>query len=250
MKRYHNLFLLLCLLMVSCGSPNHSSELNNAALRLSVVESTSRLRHSNSVWEESLRKAGLLDVQQLDSSIKVQLRYSSTNNFLKLDVYGDMEHAYLQPEVARMLVSAQQSLKELHPGYSLLVLDAARPLTLQRVFWDSIKVPHSERPKYVANPNNGGSLHNYGAAVDVTLMDSTGTEVDMGCAFDYFGELAYPVSEWKFLASGELTKVQVARRALLRQVMSKAGFFNIQTEWWHFNACTRDQARGKYQLLE
>jgi D-alanyl-D-alanine dipeptidase len=242
---------LLLILFVLVGFGGSGGEFKPAAaghhLRSATPDAS---RKAYSVWEERLKGAGLVNVQELDSSIQVQLKYSSTDNFLKLDVYGDMERAYLQPDVAAKLVNAQHFLKELHPGYALIVFDAARPLSLQQVFWDSIKVPKNERTKYVANPHNGGSLHNFGAAVDVGLVDSTGALMDMGCPFDFFGELAYPVSEWKFLASGELSEEQVAHRKLLRLVMSKAGFFNIQTEWWHFNSCTRDQAIGKYTLLE
>jgi zinc D-Ala-D-Ala dipeptidase len=249
MDRHLKWYFLIVVILVGCGgSGGEIKHATNAHPSRSHLSGS--VRKAFSVWEERLQAAGLVNVQQLDPSIQVQLKYSSTDNFLKLDVYGDMESAYLQPDVAAKLVNAQHFLKELHPGYALIVFDAARPLSLQQVFWDSIKVPKNERTKYVANPHNGGSLHNFGAAVDVGLVDSTGAQVDMGCPFDFFGELAYPVSEWKFLASGELSEAQVAHRKLLRLVMSKAGFFNIQTEWWHFNSCTRDQAVGMYTLLE
>lgn len=240
------------MLFFALGCGGSGGEVKKAQYIGTTTDSSATIlvRKAHSVWEERLQAAGLTNIQQLDPSIRVQLKYSSTDNFLKLDVYGDMESAYLQPDVAAKLVNAQKFLKELHADFSLIVFDAARPLSLQQIFWDSIKVPKSERTKYVANPRNGGSLHNFGAAVDVSIVDSTGAIMDMGCPFDFFGELAYPVSEWKFLASGELTKDQVSHRKLLRLVMSKAGFFNIQTEWWHFNSCTRDYAISKYTLLE
>jgi D-alanyl-D-alanine dipeptidase len=244
------LIFFLLFSFAGCGPPNGQKLKFASTHRPSSLEVDPFLRKNQSRWEQNMKLAGLVDVQEIDPTLKVNLKYSSIDNFLKLDVYGDMERAYLQPDVAERLVNAQKELKKLHPDFALIVLDAARPLALQQVFWDSIKVPKSERTKYVANPGNGGSLHNYGAAVDVSIMDSTGAELDMGCAFDFFGELAYPVSEWKFLASGELSQDQVAHRKLLRQVMSQAGFFNIQTEWWHFNACNRDHARQVYQLLE
>lgn len=207
-------------------------------------------RPAYSELEATLKKMGLVNVRNLDKTILVDLKYSGTDNFLNLDVYGDMQAAFLVPDVARKLVTAQKLLKDLHPGFSLIVFDAARPLSLQKVFWDSIKVPPAEKGRFVAYPGNGGSLHNYGAAVDAGIVDSTGKELDMGCDFDFFGELSYPSLEQKFLASGELTASQVNNRKLLRQVMSKAGFWSIQTEWWHFVSCSREQAMVLYQLIE
>jgi D-alanyl-D-alanine dipeptidase len=171
--------------------------------------------------EKEFLAAGLVNVQELDSTIKVDLKYASKDNFLKENIYGELHHAYLQQGVAEKLVNAQKCLHELHPGFSLLIYDAARPLYAQRVIWDSLKVALWEKSKYASNPKNGGSLHNYGAAVDLSIQDSTGKELDMGCPFDYFGELAYPVSEAKLLRSGELTQLQVNNRKLLTHI---AGF--------------------------
>jgi zinc D-Ala-D-Ala dipeptidase len=248
MKTFHliSIFSFLSLVfLISCGSGDKKKSfcfISNDT----VVPS----RSPYSKLEQRLQEAGLVDIQKLDSNIHVDLKYSGTDNFLKMDVYGDMDHAYLQPDIAQKLLNAQKFLKELHPGFNLIVFDAVRPISLQKVMWDSIKVPKADRGKYVANPKNGGSLHNYGAAVDASIIDSTGKELDMGCSFDYFGELACPVSESKFLASGELSEKQIANRKLLRYVMSKAGFYNIQTEWWHFNSCTREHAIEVYKLIE
>jgi zinc D-Ala-D-Ala dipeptidase len=253
MKTVHSLSIFSCislLFLLSCGSGDDQNNNRQKSQCFKSHDSIISSRSSYSTLEQSLQEAGLVDIQKLDSNIHVDLKYSGTDNFLKMDVYGDMIHAYLQPDVAQKLLSAQKFLKELHPGFNLVVFDAVRPISLQKVMWDSIKVPKSDRGKYVANPRNGGSLHNYGAAVDASIIDSTGKELDMGCSFDYFGELACPVSEYKFLSSGELNEKQVGNRKLLRYVMSKAGFYNIQTEWWHFNSCTREHAMEVYRLIE
>lgn len=236
--------------MISCGGNEDPIEINRQAKRLLSVTDRTSVKHACSDLEQKLLEAGLIDIQELDSTIKVDLKYSSNDNFLKFDVYGSMERAFLQLDVAQKLVNAQKYLREINTGFSLLVYDAVRPVSLQQIIWDSIKVPKAERGKYVANPKNGGSLHNFGAAVDVGIIDSTGKKLDMGCEFDYFGELAYPVSEAKFLRSGELSETQVSNRKLLRLVMSRAGFFNIQTEWWHFNSCRRAVAIELYKLIE
>lgn len=198
---------------------------------------------------QQLLKAGLTDVQQLDSSIRVDLRYSTEDNFLGVDVYGDFNRCFLQPDVAAKLVAAQRALKKRFPYYNLLVYDAVRPLHIQRRMWDTLELPPGEKQKYLSNPANG-SLHNYGAAVDLTIVDDAGMELDMGTRFDYFGELAHPDRETALLDEGKLSPRQVANRGILRTVMREAGFFNIRTEWWHFNSCRRDEAKVKYKVVE
>ncbi len=199
--------------------------------------------------EQRIRAAGLVDVTSLDSTIRVDLRYSTTDNFTGIDVYGDFNRCYLQPDVAEKLVKAQAFLRAKYPYYSLVVYDAVRPLHIQRLMWDTIRLPPGQKTKYLSNPDNG-SLHNYGAAVDAGIVDDHGFALDMGTPYDFFGEKAHPVKEQEMLASGELTHRQVLNRELLREVMRKAGFFGIQTEWWHFNSCRRNEAAEKYQMVQ
>ena len=92
-------------------------------------------------------------------------------------------------------------------------------------------------------------MHNYGAAVDLGLTHLDTGMVDMGTPFDYIGVLAHPREEQKLLKQGKLTEKQIENRKLLRKVMKKAGFFNIQTEWWHWNSCNRSTAKKKYKLV-
>ncbi len=199
--------------------------------------------------EQSLIDKGLMNVQAADSTIRVDLRYSTTNNFVGVDVYGDLENAYLQTEPARRLAQANAYLKEREPGYTLYIFDAVRPRRVQQILWDTLDYPLADKPKYVANPQEG-SIHNYGAAVDLTIADATGQPIDMGTDFDYFGVLAYPTKEDDMLAQGKLTSEQVANRRLLRDVMTRAGFSPITTEWWHFNAFSRREADRRYGIVE
>ncbi|MDQ3191468.1 MAG: M15 family metallopeptidase [Bacteroidota bacterium] len=192
---------------------------------------------------------GLLDIHSLDSTILVNLKYSGEDNFMQADVYGEWNRAFLQPDVAEKLVIAQHLLKSKFPEYSLIVFDAVRPVSVQQKMWDILDMPINEKTKYISNPKNG-SLHNFGAAVDISIVDQYEDQLDMGTPYDYFGELAYPIKEQEFLKSGELSQEQINNRELLREVMIKAGFFNIQTEWWHFNSCTREQAKLKYEIIE
>jgi D-alanyl-D-alanine dipeptidase len=199
--------------------------------------------------EQRMIRAGLVNVQEVEPSILVELKYSTTDNFVGVDVYGELERAYLQREAAAKLAHAQRYLREKQSGYRLLVYDAARPRSIQQILWDTLRVPAAEKPKYVANPNVG-SIHNYGAAVDLTIAGADGTPLDMGTPYDFFGELAYPAKEAQLLRQGKLTKEQVRNRQLLREVMHRAGFTGIKTEWWHFNAFSRAKAKERFPLLE
>jgi D-alanyl-D-alanine dipeptidase len=113
--------------------------------------------------------------------------------------------------------------------------------------WDLVK--NTSMQPYVANPK-WGSMHNYGAAVDITIVDEQGRRLDMGTPVDYFGRLAQPALEEKFLREGRLTPDQVRNRRLLREVMSDAGFLPISIEWWHFNAFEKSEVRSRYSIVE
>jgi len=199
--------------------------------------------------EQIMISAGLINVNSLDSTIKVDLKYSTKNNFIGFVLYDTNFNAcYLQKSVAEKLANAQKILCDSMPNYSLIVYDATRPLSVQQMMWDSIKVSNKERPKYVSNPKYG-SLHNFGAAVDVSIVDANKKPLDMGTPYDSFDELAYPIMEKENFEKGLLSETQINNRKLLRYCMYKAGFFNIQTEWWHFNDCYRKEARKKYAMI-
>ena len=203
--------------------------------------------------ESSMRSQKLVDIQSLDPSILVELKYSTTDNFVKRDVYGDLTRAYLQPIAGERLTKANALLKRQHPDLRLLVYDAARPRAAQWKLWNALpQYSENERRKYVADPRKG-SIHNYGCAVDLTIarVKPNGYEpLDMGTAYDYFGVLAYPSQEKRLLSAGKLTKQQVANRLLLRSVMRQSGFSAIEYEWWHFNALSRQKAMLLFRIVE
>jgi len=225
------------------------SVLKVAELNIDSAKRTYEKRVKIANAESPFLNLGLVNIKQMVPSIIVDLRYSSLNNFMNIDLYGDIINAYLQPDVAVKLQQAQTNLKRDHPAHSLIVYDAARPLSVQQLMWDSIEVPEWEKTKYLSNPLHG-SLHNYGAAVDIGITDSLGNELDMGAPYDFFGELAYPRKETILLAQGRLTALQVNNRKILRSIMYEAGFFNIDTEWWHFNSCSLKQAILIYKIIE
>jgi zinc D-Ala-D-Ala dipeptidase len=200
--------------------------------------------------EQSMINQGLLDIQSIDSSILVDLKYSSEDNFFGKDVYGSLTKAYLQKIPTEKLAQAQKNLKKINPNYSLIVYDAARPLRVQKYLWNSLdSIPAARRKDYVADPAEG-SIHNYGSAVDLSIYDLEKKEaLDMGTKYDFFGDLAYPRLESKMLKSGQLKLEQIENRRLLRTVMKKVGFMEIDSEWWHFNFYSRKKAKQIYSLI-
>jgi D-alanyl-D-alanine dipeptidase len=195
-------------------------------------------------------KQGLVDVQKIDPTILVDLKYSTTDNFVGKDVYGDLAKAYMQPMAARKLAEASKHLQAKHPSLRLLVYDAARPRSAQWNLWNALpKLPERERQKYVADPRKG-SIHNYGCAVDLTVATQDGRALDMGTTYDYFGELAYPSKEDELLKAGKLTRQQIDNRQILRTAMQQGGFSRIEFEWWHFNSLSREKAKMAFRIVE
>lgn len=199
--------------------------------------------------EKKIITAGLVNIQTLIPDIIVDVRYSTPNNFMQRDMYGSLARIYLQPSVAEDLKKSQSALKEIDSTLSLYVYDGVRPRSVQQYMWDILEMPIHEKTKFVSNPKNG-SLHNYGAAIDLTIADSSGVPLDMGAEYDDIRKIAYPRYEKAYLDSGLLTQYQVANRELLRKVMKAGGFWNIQTEWWHFNRYNRAKARELFEIVE
>lgn len=206
---------------------------------------------SISTLEQKMIAKGLVDIQTIDPTILVELKYATTDNFVKKNVYGDLKKAYLQPEMAKRLAKASLLLKNIKPGYQLLVYDAARPNAAQYVLWDALddlKIPEASKSQYVANPKIG-SNHNFGCAIDLTVVNEKGIPLDMGTPYDFFGPLAYPRAEQDMLKQGKLTTKQIANRRILRDVMVKSGFIVNTTEWWHFDGMSKKQAKLKYGMI-
>ena len=202
---------------------------------------------SQNQWERELHSLGLVNVQSLDSTIRVDLKYAGVNNFMGEDVYEGLVKCFLRPEAAAKLAHSNKLLKKIRPDLSLLVVDGLRPRRVQKIMWNLVK--GTSMQNYVANPR-WGSMHNYGCAVDITIIDNNGNRLDMGTPVDYFGILAQIRHENEFLKSGKLTPEQIANRLLLRRVMTEAGFQTIPVEWWHFNAFSKKYVRKNYSIIE
>lgn len=190
---------------------------------------------------------GLIDIAELDSSIAVSLMYTQADNFTGEILYDNLKEAYLHPDAAHALIRAQKALKELHPSYSLIVYDAARPMSVQKKMWNVVK--GTSKYKYVSNPNRGGGLHNYGLAVDISILDSLGQPLPMGTKVDHLGVESHITQEAELIHKGIMSEAERRNRLLLRKVMKTAGFRALPSEWWHFNFCSREEARQKYRVI-
>jgi D-alanyl-D-alanine dipeptidase len=168
------------------------------------------------------RRPDLVDLTTLDPSIKLDIRYASTNNFLSTPLYQSAR-AFLQRPAAQALVRVHRKLAR--QGYGLLVFDGYRPWSVTKVFWEA--TPEAQRI-FVANPAEG-SRHNRGCAVDLTLYDrKTGRPVEMVGGYDEMSDRS-----WADYSGG--TSLQRYHRDLLRRAMEDEGFSVYQPEWWHFD---------------
>ena len=217
-------------------------------------------------FDALMSRYGLVDIQSLDSEILVELKYSTTDNFVGEDMYGELERAYFESSFADRVVKAQQILKRRHPEYTLMIYDAARPISVQRHMRKVVEGTAFE--SFVADGTKGGR-HNYGVAVDLTIADSNGVPLDMGAGFDDFSEAA-SVKGTPDSDDPETRSIEVYRnyilglseqgiisleaannRVLLIEVMLEAGLYPYRREWWHFEEIISiTKTRQSYKLLD
>jgi D-alanyl-D-alanine dipeptidase len=173
----------------------------------------------------------LVNLKTTSDEFFYDIRYATDNNFLKSSFY-DCPNCYLQPDVAEALYLANQYFCEL--GYYIKLYDCYRPIAKQKLMWAAYP-----NPMYVANPYTKGSIHSRGAAVDLTLVDERGCELDMGTPYDFFGRAAH-------IDHTNLPKEVLQNRKLLQEGLKKFGFLTIRTEWWHFSY----KANYRYKALD
>ena len=178
--------------------------------------------------------------------IAVDLRYASRNNLTSMDLYAPFDCAWLHREGAARLEAAASHLSELRSDLRLAVLDALRPQRVQQRLWDRLE--GTDLRIYFADPTIG-SIHSFGMAVDVTLLDAQGRELDMGTPFDDLTERSHPAREALMLERGEITPEQLANRRLLRAAMESAGWQGISREWWHFDGGDRQRIRAEFARI-
>ncbi|MEJ2584070.1 MAG: M15 family metallopeptidase [Robiginitalea sp.] len=175
---------------------------------------------------KSLPDTAFVRLSDYSPDFSYDLRYATEDNFMKEAVY-DCPKCYTRVKTARALIAANREFME--KGTRIRFFDCYRPNSVQFKMWEIVP-----NPQYVANPMRG-SVHNRGGAVDITLETLTGTPLDMGTDFDYFGKRAYH-------DNGDLPENVLENRRLLKETMEKYGFQSVRTEWWHYNlkAATAD----------
>jgi D-alanyl-D-alanine dipeptidase len=166
-----------------------------------------------------IKDTSFVNLKDYSQDFAYDMKYATADNFLKAKVY-DCAECYLRLKTVLALIAANK--KFLKKGYRIKIFDCYRPLDIQKKMWAIVS-----NPKYVANPAKG-SIHNRGGAVDITLVDLQGAELEMGTSFDFFGEKA--AHNYKKLSN----KIKNNRK-LLKSVMESSGFSPFDSEWWHYN---------------
>ena len=181
------------------------------------------------VWGQ---QSDFVRLKDLSPDFVYELKYATPDNFLKQAVY-DCGECYLRKSTAEALVKANEAFKQL--GYRIKLFDCYRPLSVQKKMWKILPGTH-----YVANPAKG-SKHNRGAAVDLTLVDAQGKELNMGTPFDFFGKEAHHTYT-------EYPKEVLENRKLLKETLNKYNFKSIYSEWWHYEY--RPEMQSKVENFE
>ncbi|MDH3697723.1 MAG: M15 family metallopeptidase [Flavobacteriaceae bacterium] len=217
------LILGVLLLSISC------KEEKKAAVQSDVVEKEILLQDSIKITMKmpKVETPSLTDLSDTlfvrladyNADFQYDMRYATENNFLKAKVY-DCAECYTRVKTAKALIAANNDF--LKSGYRIKFFDCYRPNDVQYKMWEIVP-----NPQYVADPVKG-SIHNKGGAVDITLVDMNGQELDMGTDFDFFGRRAYHDNL-------DLPEAVLSNRKILKETMEKHGFWSIRTEWWHYN---------------
>ena len=219
-------------------------------------------------FDAKMREYNLVDIQTLAGAeqIIVYLQYSEKYNFVGEDMYGSLEKAYFTRDFAEKVLRAQSILQSIRPDLTLLIYDAARPISVQRYMRSLVE--GTDKEDFVASGTKGGR-HNFGVAVDVTLAHLDGTPLDMGAGFDEFSDKAavkgtsdtndaanrnmrvYSAFVNDLVKRGLISSVAAENRLLLIKVMNEAGLVPYRREWWHFEQIMpMSEVRTKYRLLD
>ena len=201
MTSYLKLFILFCCLfgMVSCKSQTTISAFEEKIT--SVTDTT------------------FVNLKDYSQDFAYDMKYATTDNFLKAKVY-DCAECFLRLKTVKALIEANIAFNK--KGYKIKIFDCYRPLDIQKRMWEIVS-----NPEYVANPSKG-SIHNRGGAVDITLVDIDGKELEMGTPFDFFGKQASHNYT-------DLSQEVKENRLLLKKIMIEANFNSFDSEWWHYN---------------
>ncbi|MFG4004211.1 M15 family metallopeptidase [Flavobacterium aquidurense] len=201
----------------------HPSSKLQFLLFLSFILSGVAVKAQNEAYSsettQEIADTTFVNLKDYSSDFIYDMKYATEDNFLKAKVY-DCAECLLRYKTVQALIAANKEFMK--QGCKIKLFDCYRPLSIQKKMWEIVS-----NPKYVADPKKG-SIHNRGGAVDITLVNTDGTELEMGTAFDFFG----------IQASHNYTKFPVpvkTNRKYLKTVMIKNGFNSFDSEWWHYN---------------
>ncbi|MDQ7960933.1 MULTISPECIES: D-alanyl-D-alanine dipeptidase [Flavobacterium] len=210
--------LIVCLIVLSsCKNPQEVvySDALLSSNREYIDENAAILEAAKA----NISDTAFVNLRDYGKDFFYDMKYATEDNFLKTKVY-DCAECYLRFKTVKALIKANQAFLKL--GYKIKVYDCYRPLDVQKKMWAI-----TPNPTYVADPAKG-SIHNRGGAVDITLTDYSGNELDMGTGFDHFGPEA--AHDYKNISAEAATN-----RKILKEIMLKNGFRSFASEWWHYN---------------
>ena len=217
------LLLLTLVLMAACKEVKEKPEEANATQEQTVQQEVKDTidQAPKRVFKsfEGLADTTFVRLADFSDAFVYDMRYATENNFLKAKVY-DCAECYTRVKTAKALIEVNKEF--ISKGFRIKFFDCYRPNSVQYKMWKIVP-----NPQYVANPVKG-SIHNKGGAVDITLVDMEGKELDMGTDFDFFGKRAYHDNM-------DLPQEILDNRTLLKETMEAHGFWSIRTEWWHYN---------------
>lgn len=174
---------------------------------------------TNDKKEAIVNDTTFVNLKDYSKDFVYDMKYATTDNFLKAKVY-DCAECFLRLKTVKAMLNANTEFMK--KGYKIKIFDCYRPLDIQKKMWEIVP-----NPEYVANPSKG-SIHNRGGAVDITLVDSTGKELDMGTSFDFFGiEASHNYQN--------ISQQIKTNRDVLKTIMIQNGFNSFDSEWWHYN---------------
>jgi len=211
------LFILFLVFLTSCKKEARES-IEVSPMPIEKKEDTIIETTIENQPQTIVKDTSFVNIKTLSSDFILDLKYATEDNFLHQKVY-DCADCYLRKSTALALIKANEEF--IKKGYRIKLYDCYRPLDIKKKMWKIL--PETD---YVANPKKG-SKHNKGAAVDLTLVDSLGKELDMGTQFDFFGKEAHHT----YLNH---TKEVLANRKMLKEVLQKHNFKSIYNEWWHY----------------
>lgn len=214
MKKY-KLISSLLLILIGIGCKTADTVSKKEAIKNNYIK-------GNSIALQKIDDTTFVNLRSVNNDFILDMKYATKNNFMKQNVY-ECSECYLRLKTIKQLIKANNDFLKL--GYRIKIFDCYRPLDIQKKMWEI--VPNAD---YVADPKKG-SVHNRGGAVDITLVDNKGNELDMGTPFDFFGEEARHDFQNH---TDEIKK----NRAFLKEIMLKNNFISFDSEWWHYNLVT------------